>query len=74
MEGFWLIPKAVANTWTESGKNNFMESLLLVVITLQGFVTLWFESEVWKMTRHRFDERAKWREEKRRQALKKDSV
>ena len=49
-----------------------METFLLVIITLQGFAAVYFEMETWRMTRHRFLERAKWREAKRQQQLKKD--
>lgn len=50
-----------------------METFLLVVITLQGFAAVYFEYEVWKMARDRYLERAKWREAKRLQQLKRDA-
>jgi hypothetical protein len=48
-----------------------MDTFLLWLITLQGFFVMYFEFDVWRMNRHRFKERAEWRQAKRKQAVKK---
>lgn len=47
------------------------EDIALWVIVIQGFFVMYFEYDVWRMNRHRFAERANWREQKRKQAVKK---
>ena len=47
------------------------ENVLLWIIVVQGFFVMYFEYDVWRMNRHRFQERAVWREQKRKQAVKK---
>jgi hypothetical protein len=47
------------------------EHIELWIIILQGFAVMYFEFDVWRMNRHRFEERAAWREQKRKQATKK---
>jgi hypothetical protein len=51
-----------------------VEDFLLWIIVLQGFAVMYFEYDVWRMNRHRFQERAVWREAKRKQAVKKIEV
>lgn len=48
-----------------------MDTFLLWLITIQGFFVMYFEFDVWRMNRHRFQERAQWRDQKRKQAVKK---
>lgn len=47
------------------------ENILLWIIVVQGFFVMYFEFDVWRMNRHRFVERANWREAKRKQSAKK---
>ena len=47
------------------------DALALWVIVIQGFFVMYFEYDVWRMNKHRFDERAEWRQAKRKQATKK---
>ncbi len=47
------------------------EEIALWIIVIQGFFVMYFEYDVWRMNRHRFEERASWREAKRKQAVKK---
>lgn len=47
------------------------EEIALWIIVVQGFFVMYFEYDLWRMNRHRFEERAQWREQKRKQALKK---
>jgi hypothetical protein len=47
------------------------EDIALWVIVIQGFFVMYFEWDVWRMNRHRFQERASWREQKRKQVTKK---
>ena len=47
------------------------DALALWVIVIQGFFVMYFEYDVWRMNKHRFDERAEWRQAKRKQAVKK---
>jgi hypothetical protein len=48
-----------------------LELLLLVMIVVQGEYIRYYEREVHKMNRERYEERAKWREAKRRQQQRK---
>ncbi len=48
------------------------ESIALWVIVVQGFFIMFYEYDVWKMNKHRFEERAQCREQKRKQQLKKE--
>jgi hypothetical protein len=48
-----------------------MEIFLLWLITIQGFFVMFYEYDVWRMNKDRFQERKKWREEKQKQKLKK---
>lgn len=50
------------------------ETIALWIIVIQGFFVMFYEYEVWKMNKERFQERAKWREEKRKQAIKKVEI
>lgn len=47
------------------------EDFLLWLIVVQGFFVMYFEYDVWRMSRHRFKERADWRDQKRKQTVKK---
>ena len=47
------------------------EDIALWIIVIQGFFVMYFEYDVWRMNRHRFEERSIWREQKRKQAVKK---
>jgi hypothetical protein len=47
------------------------DAIALWVIVAQGFFVMFFEYDVWRMNKHRFDERAVWREQKRKQITKK---
>jgi len=47
------------------------EDIALWVIVIQGFFVMYFEYDVWRIHRHRFEERAAWREQKRKQAVSK---
>lgn len=48
------------------------DSIALWIIVLQGFLVCYFEYDVWRMNKHRFEERATWREQKRKQAERKN--
>ena len=48
------------------------DAIALWVIVIQGFFVIFYEYEVWKIHKDRSAERAKWREDKRKQALKKE--
>ena len=50
------------------------DSIALWIIVLQGFLVAYFEYDVWRMNKHRFEERASWREQKRKQAAKKSDT
>jgi hypothetical protein len=47
------------------------DAIALWVIVAQGFFVMFFEYDVWRMNKHRFDERAEWRQAKRKQITKK---
>jgi uncharacterized membrane protein len=47
-----------------------VDTILLILITIQGFFVMYFEWSVWAMNKHRFEERAEWRQAKRKQAEK----
>ena len=47
------------------------ETIALWIIVLQGFFIMFYEFDVWRMNKHRFEERATWREQKRKQTTKK---
>ena len=47
------------------------DAIALWIIVAQGFFVMFFEYDVWRMNKHRFDERAVWREQKRKQTVKK---
>ena len=48
-----------------------METIALWIIVAQGFFIMFYEYDVWRMNKHRFEERAMWREQKRKQTTKK---
>ena len=50
------------------------DALALWIIVIQGFFVMYFEYDVWRMNKHRFDERAEWRQAKRKQSIKKAEV
>jgi hypothetical protein len=50
------------------------DSIALWVIVAQGFGVIFFEYDVWRMNKHRFEERAAWREAKRKQQAKKEAT
>jgi hypothetical protein len=50
------------------------EEFALWVIVLQGFAVMYFEYDIWRMKRDGHEQRKKWREDKRRLALKKLAV
>jgi hypothetical protein len=47
------------------------ENVCLAILTLQGFIFLWLEWQVYVIHSDRFKERAAWREQKRRQQERK---
>ena len=47
------------------------EIVLLIWIVVQGEFVRFYEREVWRMNAERFDERKKWREQKRSQQLRR---
>jgi hypothetical protein len=49
------------------------EDIALWVIVIQGFFVMYFEYDVWRIKRARENERALWREQKRKQAVAKVS-
>ena len=51
-----------------------MENVALWVIVLQGFFVMFYEYDVWRMNKHRFEERAAWREQKRKSTIKKNEA
>jgi len=50
------------------------ENIALWLIVVQGFFIMYFEYDVWRMNKHRFEERATWREQKRKQTTKKQEA
>ena len=48
------------------------DSVALWVIVLQGFAVCWFEYDVWRMNKDRYEERAIWRKQKQKQAERKN--
>lgn len=48
-----------------------LDTILLVVIVVQGFAVWWYEWQVWKIHAERANERAEWRAQKRKQQLSK---
>ena len=50
-----------------------LEIILLCVIVWQGELIRRYEKWTYEMNKERYDERAKWREQKRQQLLKKGS-
>jgi len=50
-----------------------LDVILLIIIVAQGESIRYYERETFRMNRERFDERKKWREQKRQQVLKKDA-
>jgi len=48
-----------------------MDAIALWIIVVQGFFVMFYEYDVWRMNKHRFEERAEWRQQKRKQATKK---
>jgi len=51
-----------------------LDVVLLLWIVVQGEAIRFYEREVFRMARDRFNERAKWREQKRLQQLKKETA
>ena len=51
-----------------------LEILLLVWITVQGEYVRYYEREVHRMTRDRFEERKKWRLDKQEQTRRKSAI
>lgn len=49
-----------------------LDVLLLLWIVVQGQAVWYYERETFRMNRERFEERSKWREQKRQQLLKKE--
>lgn len=47
------------------------DAIALWIIVIQGFFIMYYEFDVWRMNRHRFEERAEWRQAKRKQQSKK---
>ena len=50
------------------------DSIALWIIVLQGFFVAWFEYDVWRMNKDRFEERAAWRKQKQKQSAKKQDT
>ena len=50
------------------------ETIALWLIVGQGFFIMFYEYDVWRMNKHRFEERASWREAKRKQQVKKSEA
>ena len=50
------------------------ETIALWIIVWQGFFIGWFEYDVWRMNRDRFEERRKWRQAKQQRQAKKLDV
>jgi hypothetical protein len=48
------------------------EIILLWIIAIQGFAVCYFEYDVWRMNKDRYQERAAWRKQKQKQAEKKN--
>jgi hypothetical protein len=48
-----------------------LEILLLIWIVIQGEYVRFYEREVFRMNKDRYEERAKWRKEKQEQTRKK---
>lgn len=51
-----------------------LEILLLIWIVAQGEAVRFYEKEVWRMNKERFEERAKWRKEKQEQTRRKTAL
>jgi hypothetical protein len=51
-----------------------VDVVLLFLIVIQGESIRWYEREVYRMNRERFDERKKWREAKQKSTLKKGAI
>lgn len=47
------------------------EDIALWIIVVQGFFVMFYEYDVWRMNRDRFEERKQWRDAKRKQQTKK---
>ena len=50
------------------------EQIALWILVAQGFFIVYYEFDVWRMNKHRFYERAGWREAKRKQQVKKEAT
>ena len=50
------------------------DAIALWIIVVQGFFIMFYEYDVWRMNKERFKERAVWREQKRKQTVKKAEV
>lgn len=50
------------------------ENLMLLIIVVQGFAVWFFEWQVYKIHKDRSEERAKWRQAKQKQKLKKEQT
>ena len=48
------------------------DSIALWIIVLQGFAVCWFEYDVWRMNKDRYEERDIWRKQKQKQAERKN--
>jgi hypothetical protein len=48
------------------------EEFWLIVIVAQGFLVCFFEWDVWRIHRERFQERKKWRLAKQKQKVRQD--
>src|SRR5258708_2666813 len=44
-----------------------IDTFLLIIIVMIGLGEVFFEYDTWRMNKERYDERRKWREEKRKQ-------
>ena len=47
------------------------DAIALWIIVAQGFFIMFYEYDVWRMNKERYKERATWREQKRKQTIKK---
>ena len=47
-----------------------LDSICLIIIVIQGFGVWFHEWDLWRMSRDRYKERAKWREAKRKSQTK----
>lgn len=49
----------------------WLEIVLLGILTIQGFFVMFYEYDVWRMNKDRFLERKQWRLAKQKSQLKK---